>query len=135
MVDIRSHLPPLSPPSPSPPPFAFKPTKPPGHEPLLSVEGCGLNRQHFSLRSEDAAAAPPLSKGMWAAYPPHQDETTPRHDEYEERHDDDEGRKQRQQGGGGNDAKKGGNDEERKAETMGRRKGKPTRRSQMRRRG
>jgi hypothetical protein len=85
--------------------------KPPGHEPLLSVEGCGLNQQHFSLRSGDAAAAAlPLSKGMWAAYPPQQDETTPRHDE---------GRKQRQQGGGGNDPKKGSNDAERKAETTG----------------
>jgi len=39
-----------------------------GHEPLPSVEGCGLHPHRFgSLTSEDAIpAAPPLSKGMWA---------------------------------------------------------------------
>jgi len=40
-----------------------------GNEPLPSVEGCGLPQDLGSLRSEDATAtAPPLSKGMWAAY-------------------------------------------------------------------
>ena len=42
----------------------------PGNEPLPSIEGCGL-RQHrpSSLTSEDAAAAaPPLSQGMWATW-------------------------------------------------------------------
>ena len=38
------------------------------HEPLPSVEGCGLDfHRHCSLRSEDATpGAPPLYKGMWA---------------------------------------------------------------------
>jgi hypothetical protein len=38
-------------------------------EPLFSIEGCGLDFHRLgSLTSEDEApAAPPLSKGMWAA--------------------------------------------------------------------
>ena len=40
----------------------------PGDEPLPSIEGCGLDQNRLGLlRSEDVgAAAPPLSKGMWA---------------------------------------------------------------------
>jgi len=43
-------------------------TRAPTHEPLPSIEGCGLLQYRIgSLRSEVAAsAAPPLSKGMWA---------------------------------------------------------------------
>jgi len=58
-------------PSPSPPPAsAANVACRPGHEPLPSLEGCGLNQHRSSsLTSEDAAAAaPPLSKGMWAVW-------------------------------------------------------------------
>ena len=66
-VDFRPFSPP--PPSPSPPPFIPNLTKPPGHEPLPSIEGCGLNHRQPSATCEDAAgAAPPLCQGMWAAY-------------------------------------------------------------------
>ena len=41
----------------------------PLRKPLPSAEGCGFHRHHSSLRSEGAAAAaPPLSKGMWVVY-------------------------------------------------------------------
>ena len=58
----------LPPPLPSLPQFAHNHTQQPDHEPLPSIEGCGLDYQHLcSLTSEDAApAAPPLSQGMWA---------------------------------------------------------------------
>ena len=55
--------------SPSPPPAsAASITCRPGHEPLPSLEGCGLNQlRSSSLTSEEThTPAPPLSKGMWA---------------------------------------------------------------------
>ena len=57
-------------PPPLPPPFARNLTSLPSHEPLPSIEGRGLVQYcPCSLRSEDAAAAaPPLSKGMWVAW-------------------------------------------------------------------
>jgi hypothetical protein len=47
------------------PPFARNNTSPLGHEPLPSIEGCGLIRyRRCSLRSEDAAKSPlPFPKG------------------------------------------------------------------------
>ena len=55
------------PPPPSPPQFARNHTQQPDHEPLPSIEGCGLDDQRLcSLTSKDAApGAPPLSQGMW----------------------------------------------------------------------
>jgi hypothetical protein len=50
--------------------LALNHAHPPGLEPLLFLERCGFKEQRLcSLRSEDAAAAaPPLSRGMWLAY-------------------------------------------------------------------
>jgi hypothetical protein len=70
-VDVHSFSPVPPPPhSPSPPHFAPNRTQIHGHEPLPSVEGCGLIQQHHSsLRSEDTSATtPPLSRGMWVAH-------------------------------------------------------------------
>jgi len=67
-VYVHSFSPP--PHSPSPLHFALNRTQIHGHEPLPSVEGCGLIQQYLnSLRSEDASAtALPLSRGMWVAH-------------------------------------------------------------------
>jgi hypothetical protein len=60
-VDIALIPPPPPPPSPplSPPQFARNHLKSPGHEPLPSIEGCGLNHQHFGMRKTDDSRTRP----------------------------------------------------------------------------
>jgi hypothetical protein len=49
--------------------FTFNHTQPHVNEPLPSLEGCGLKFKHLSSLG-NAASAPPLSRGMWAAEVP-----------------------------------------------------------------
>ena len=69
-VDVRSS--PLIPtplPRPSLPQLPLKYIQPPRKQPLPSCEGCGRKNQRPSKRrTNPTPAAPPLSRGMWAAH-------------------------------------------------------------------